>query len=95
MVEASHQSVVMGGPCYILNKAATAERLALLSSRNNIELSPIFFIADYDIVQPELTNIRTPLMGQGGISLVYQLKRGMSSRQLVFCPYQRMIGITR
>ncbi|MHA2354488.1 MAG: hypothetical protein ACXADC_04910 [Candidatus Thorarchaeota archaeon] len=31
-VEAGHQSIVMGGPCYILNKAASALSLASINS---------------------------------------------------------------
>jgi uncharacterized protein YllA (UPF0747 family) len=65
-VEAAHQSVVMGGPCYILNKAATAASVASMSTESGIPLTPFFFIADYDIVQSELTNIRTPNVGQNG-----------------------------
>jgi hypothetical protein len=65
-IEASHQSVVMGGPCYILNKAATASIIAQLAQIGEQSVAPFFFVADYDVVQPELTNIRTPLMGQGG-----------------------------
>ncbi|MFW9846319.1 MAG: bacillithiol biosynthesis BshC [Candidatus Thorarchaeota archaeon] len=72
-VEAAHQSVVMGGPCYILNKAATAVSVANIGSEVGVPLSPLFFVADYDIVQPELTNIRTPNEGQSGnlVSLPY------------------------
>jgi uncharacterized protein YllA (UPF0747 family) len=65
-VESAHQTVVMGGPAFILNKAITAVRVASLSSDKGIPLTPFFFVADYDIVQPELTNIRTPIMGPGG-----------------------------
>ncbi|MHA1902704.1 MAG: bacillithiol biosynthesis protein BshC [Candidatus Thorarchaeota archaeon] len=65
-IEAAHQSIVLGGPSFILNKAATAERLATLNSDENRNLVPFFCIADYDIVQPELTHVRTPLMGQRG-----------------------------
>lgn len=72
-VEAAHQSVVMGGPCYILNKAATAVSVARIGSEGGVPLAPFFFIADYDIVQSELTNIRTPNEGQSGnlVSLPY------------------------
>jgi uncharacterized protein YllA (UPF0747 family) len=66
VVEAAHQSVVMGGPCYILNKGITAHITALISSDQGTQLVPYYCIADYDIVQPELTNIRIPLMGQRG-----------------------------
>jgi hypothetical protein len=65
-VESAHQTVVMGGPAYILNKAITAVRVASFSTDMGTPLTPFFFVADYDIVQPELTNIRTPIMGSGG-----------------------------
>lgn len=65
-VESAHQSVVLGGPGYVLNKAATAKRVAALCSEKGLNLAPYFFVADYDEVQTELTNIRTPLMGSDG-----------------------------
>ena len=65
-VESAHQTVVMGGAAFILNKAITAVQIASLSTDKGIPLTPYFFVADYDIVQPELTNIRTPIMGPGG-----------------------------
>ncbi|NHI82880.1 MAG: bacillithiol biosynthesis BshC [Candidatus Thorarchaeota archaeon] len=65
-IEAAHQSVVMGGPGYVLNKAAVAHRIALLNSNQESPLGCFFCVADYDIVQTELTNIRTPNMGQEG-----------------------------
>ena len=65
-VESAHQTVVFGGPAYILNKAATATKVASLATDKGVPLTPFFFVADYDIVQPELTHIRTPLMGQDG-----------------------------
>lgn len=66
VVESGHQTVVMGGPAFILNKAITAVRVASLSSDKGVPLIPFFYVADYDIVQPELTHIRTPIMGSGG-----------------------------
>ena len=65
-VESAHQTVVMGGPAFILNKAITTVRVASLSSDKGVPLTPFFCVADYDIVQPELTHIRTPIMGPGG-----------------------------
>ncbi|TFG10503.1 bacillithiol biosynthesis BshC [Candidatus Thorarchaeota archaeon] len=64
-IEGAHQSIVFGGPCYVLNKAATASRLAELASSNTPVVS-YFFVADYDEIQPELTNTRTPLLGSSG-----------------------------
>jgi len=65
-VESAHQTVTMGGPAYILNKAITATRIASIASEEGLPLTPFFCVADYDIVQSELTNIRTPVMGSGG-----------------------------
>lgn len=65
-IESAHQSVVIGGPSFILNKAVTAERIAALNSTEENPLAPFYCIADYDIVQNELTHMRTPLMGSGG-----------------------------
>jgi uncharacterized protein YllA (UPF0747 family) len=65
-VESAHQSVALGGTAYILNKAATARRVADLCSEKGLNLAPFFCVADYDEVQPELTNTRTPLMGSDG-----------------------------
>ncbi|MHA1480327.1 MAG: hypothetical protein ACTSQZ_02740, partial [Candidatus Thorarchaeota archaeon] len=39
-VESAHQSVVMGGPAFILNKASTAERIATLNSTEDAPLAP-------------------------------------------------------
>jgi uncharacterized protein YllA (UPF0747 family) len=75
-VEAAHQSVVLGGPCYVLNKAATAARIADLSQDRDPKLTPFFFVADYDIVQPELTNIRTPNVGQEGNLVSFPIEEG-------------------
>jgi uncharacterized protein YllA (UPF0747 family) len=76
VIEASHQSVVLGGPCYILNKAASTRKLSTIGHEKGIDLSPIFFVADYDIVQPELTNIRTPAAGQGGNLVSLPIQEG-------------------
>jgi uncharacterized protein YllA (UPF0747 family) len=65
-VESAHQSVVLGGPGYILNKAATAKKVASLSREKGLNLAPFFFVADYDEVQSELTHVRTPLVGSDG-----------------------------
>ncbi|RDE14993.1 MAG: hypothetical protein C4K48_05200 [Candidatus Thorarchaeota archaeon] len=62
-IESAHQTVVLGGPVYVLNKAATARRLASLCAERGLDLAPFFCLADYDIVQPELTNIRLPVLG--------------------------------
>lgn len=76
VVEAAHQSVVMGGPAYILNKAITAERISSFGVQQGLDVVPVFFVADYDIVQSELINIRTPNMGPEGNLLSIPVPRG-------------------
>ncbi|NWF96912.1 MAG: bacillithiol biosynthesis BshC [Candidatus Thorarchaeota archaeon] len=75
-VEAAHQAVCMGGPVYVLNKAATAARVAAISERSGVSLAPFFFVADYDEVQPELTNMRTPLLGAEGNLVSFPVPEG-------------------
>jgi len=76
VVEAAHQSVVMGGPAYILNKAITAERISSFGVQQGLDVVPVFFVADYDIVQSELINIRTPNMGPEGNLLSLPVPKG-------------------
>jgi uncharacterized protein YllA (UPF0747 family) len=75
-VEAAHQSVVAGGPCYVLNKAATAKIISEMGGKQEISLTPFFFIADYDMVQAELIRIRTPIMGHGGNLISFPVPKG-------------------
>ncbi|MFW9921324.1 MAG: bacillithiol biosynthesis BshC, partial [Candidatus Thorarchaeota archaeon] len=75
-IEAAHQSAILGGPTFILNKGATAERIASFNSTEEHPLSPFFCIADYDIVQNELTHMRTPLMGSGGTLMSIPIPEG-------------------
>jgi len=75
-IEAAHQSVVMGGPAYILNKAITTERISSFGIQQGLDVVPVFFVADYDIVQSELINIRTPNMGPEGNLLSLPVPRG-------------------
>ena len=75
-VESAHQSVVIGGPAFILNKASTAERIAALNSSEEAPLAPFYCIADYDIVQNELTHMRTPIMGSGGNIVSFPIPKG-------------------
>lgn len=85
-VEAAHQSVVMGGPSYILNKAATAKRLASMSNVEDSPLVSFFFVADYDVVQAELTNIRTPIMGHGGNLISIPVPEGYENAPVSVLP---------
>ena len=75
-VESAHQTVVLGGPAYILNKPITAKRIAKLCAEKNVNLSTYFCVADYDIVQPELTKIRLPVFGQGGTLVSIPVPQG-------------------
>ena len=75
-VESAHQTVVLGGPAYILNKPITAKRIADLCAEQDINLSTYFCVADYDIVQPELTKIRVPVFGKGGTLVSIPVPQG-------------------
>ena len=86
VIEAAHQSGVMGGPTYILNKAVSAERIAHFGTRDGMDLVPYFFIADYDIVQAELTNTRTPLMGQRGNLISIPVPKGYENSPVSVIP---------
>lgn len=85
-VESAHQTVAMGGPTYILNKAATATKVAALATENEMPLSPFFCVADYDIVQSELTNIRTPLMGHAGCLISMPVPKEFESSPVSVLP---------
>lgn len=85
-VESAHQTVVLGGPVYILNKAATATQVASLATDKGVPLTPFFFVADYDIVQPELTHIRTPLMGQDGNLISFPVPQGFETSPVSVIP---------
>ena len=85
-VESAHQTVVLGGPAYILNKAATAAKVASLATNKEVPLTPFFFVADYDIVQPELTHIRTPLMGQDGNLVSFPVPQGFETSPVSVLP---------
>jgi uncharacterized protein YllA (UPF0747 family) len=64
IVEGAHQPVLLGGPAFILNKIACTNIIAKVN-----QLAPIFFVGDYDQIQPELTNIRLPSLGNSGTLL--------------------------
>ncbi|MHA2396923.1 MAG: bacillithiol biosynthesis protein BshC, partial [Candidatus Thorarchaeota archaeon] len=85
-VESAHQTVVLGGPVYILNKAATAAQVASLATDKGVPLTPFFCVADYDIVQPELTHIRTPLMGQDGNLISLPVPQGFETSPVSVLP---------
>ena len=75
-VESAHQTAILGGPAYILNKPITAKRIAELCTEKDVNLSTYFCVADYDIVQPELCNIRVPVFGQGGTLVSIPVPQG-------------------
>ncbi|TFG33501.1 bacillithiol biosynthesis BshC [Candidatus Thorarchaeota archaeon] len=85
-VESAHQTVTLGGPTYILNKAATAYRIAQISSERGLALSTFFCVADYDIVQSELTNIRVPVLGQGGTLVSIPVPEGYEHSPVSILP---------
>ncbi|OLS29429.1 MAG: putative cysteine ligase BshC, partial [Candidatus Thorarchaeota archaeon AB_25] len=85
-VESAHQTVVLGGPAYILNKATTATQVASFATDKGVPLTPFFFVADYDIVQPELTHIRTPLMGQDGNLISLPVPQGFETSPVSILP---------
>ncbi len=85
-VESAHQAVVMGGPVYILNKATTAAQVASLATDKGVPLTPFFCVADYDTVQSELTNIRTPLMGRDGNLISLPVPQGFENSPVSVLP---------
>ncbi|MGD9396977.1 MAG: bacillithiol biosynthesis BshC [Candidatus Thorarchaeota archaeon] len=85
-VESAHQTVVLGGPAYILNKATTATQVASLATDKGIPLTPFFCVADYDTVQSELTHIRTPLMGKDGNIISIPVPQGFENSPVSVLP---------
>ena len=72
VVEAGHQPICLGGPSLILNKIAYARSLCDLGRDGFV---PLFYIADYDGVQPELLNIRVPSPSLRGLLISYPAGR--------------------
>jgi uncharacterized protein YllA (UPF0747 family) len=85
-VESAHQTVVMGGAAYVLNKAITAVQVSALSTERGVPLAPFFCVADYDSVQAELVNIRTPLMGHGGNLISMPVPEGFENSPVSVVP---------
>ncbi|MGY5879368.1 MAG: bacillithiol biosynthesis BshC [Candidatus Thorarchaeota archaeon] len=85
-VESAHQTAVLGGPAYILNKPITAKRIAELCTEKDVNLSTYFCVADYDIIQPELTNIRIPVFGQGGTMVSIPVPQGFEHSPVNILP---------
>ncbi|MFW9806316.1 MAG: bacillithiol biosynthesis BshC [Candidatus Thorarchaeota archaeon] len=85
-VESAHQTVVLGGPAYVLNKAITAAKVVNLAGEKSVTLTPFFCVADYDIVQTELTNIRTPIMGHAGNLISIPVPEGFENSPVSVLP---------
>ena len=85
-VESAHQTVVLGGPAYILNKATTASQVASFATDKGTTLTPFFCVADYDTVQRELTHIRTPLMGKDGNIISLPVPQGYENSPVSILP---------
>ena len=69
VVEAGQQPMLMGGPSLILNKIAYATALAGAAG-----MVPLYYVADYDGVQAELTNMRLPGPSSKGLHLSYPVE---------------------
>ena len=89
-VEAAHQTVALGGPAYILNKAVTANQISAFCSEKGVNVSAYFCVADYDIVQSELTNIRVPVLGQGGTLVSIPVPEGYENSPVSVLPLPDM-----
>jgi uncharacterized protein YllA (UPF0747 family) len=85
-VESAHQTIVIGGPAYILNKAITAKRVADFCSERELSIAAFFCIADYDVVQPELTHMRLPVMGSGGTLVSIPVAEGYENSPVSVLP---------
>lgn len=70
VVEAGQQPNFMGGPSLVLNKISYAVSLAGMDEN----IVPLYYVADYDGVQPELTNMRLPSPSSKGLLLSYPVQ---------------------
>jgi uncharacterized protein YllA (UPF0747 family) len=68
VIESGQQPMVLGGPSLILNKIAYS---ICISEMGGDRFIPVFYIADYDGVQAELTNIRVPSPSSRGLLISY------------------------
>jgi len=55
-----HQPIIFGGPGFIGNKLACLNHLKSIYDKKKINISPIFFIGDYDGMQKELARVYYP-----------------------------------
>ena len=75
VVEAGQQPNFMGGPGLVLNKISYAVSLAGMDEN----IVPLYYVADYDGVQPELTNMRLPSPSPKGLHLSYPIQPNMNN----------------
>lgn len=68
VVETGQQPNAIGGPSLVLNKIAYAKSLSGMGEEGYV---PMFYVADYDGVQPELTNTRVPSPSSRGVLISY------------------------
>ena len=68
VIEAGQQPMCLGGSSLILNKIVYIHAISHLGRDGFV---PIFFVADYDGVQPELLNMRTPSPSSRGLLVTY------------------------
>ena len=68
VVETGQQPYALGGASLILNKVAYVTSLSRLGGDGYV---PLFFVADYDGVQPELVNTRVPSPSPRGLLFSY------------------------
>ncbi|MBN2335073.1 bacillithiol biosynthesis BshC [Candidatus Bathyarchaeota archaeon] len=69
VVETGQQPNCLGGPSLILNKVAYMKYLA-----EKAGIAPLYFVVDYDGIQPELTNTRLPSPSPHGLILKYPVE---------------------
>ena len=74
VVETGQQPNCLGGPSLIFNKIAYTVSLSKIAS-----LIPFFYVADYDGVQPELTNTRLPSPSVKGLHVSYPLNSDLDN----------------
>ncbi len=67
-VETGQQPNCLGGPSFIFNKITYIATLAGLGG-----YVPLYYVGDYDSVQPELLNIRVPSPSAKGMLITYPL----------------------
>jgi hypothetical protein len=76
VIETGQQPMCLGGPSLVLNKIAYIHSLSNLGDEG---FTPLFYVADYDGVQPELLNIRLPSPSSRGLVLSYPVGQGMEN----------------